>query len=60
MKTWLPALAFILQRVCKYITRWRAQIERNMPEENWPLLDAVLVACTALDEVVEGLIPNNT
>lgn len=57
MKTWLPMLAKILQRVCGYINRWRPQIERSLPEENWPLLDAVLTACTALDVVIEGLLP---
>jgi hypothetical protein len=58
MKTWLPTLAKVLQKVCGYINRWRPQIERHLPEENWPLLDAVLVACTALDQVVEDLIPD--
>lgn len=57
MKTWLPMLAKILQRVCGYINKYRAQLERNIPEEHWPLLDAVLVACQALDVVVEGLLP---
>ena len=56
VKTWLPTLAKVLQRVCKYINRYRNELERTIPEESWPLLDAVIVACQALDVVVEGLL----
>jgi hypothetical protein len=59
MKTWLPTLAKVLQKVCSYIERWRTQIERNLPEENWPLLDAVLVACSALDQVIDEIIDDD-
>ena len=58
MKTWLPTLAKVLQATCRYINRWRPQIEKHLPEENWPLLDAVVTACMALDLVVQELIPD--
>jgi hypothetical protein len=57
MKTYLPRLLQIARVICKYIRRYEDKIKANIPEESWPALAAVLVACDALEVVLETAIP---
>jgi len=54
-RTWIPKLVLILKTVCGYINRWESQLHKFIPEENWPLLDAVVTACVALETVLVEL-----
>lgn len=54
-KTWIPKLIDILHLTCGYILRWQPQLHKFIPEEHWPLLDAVVTACQALEEVLVDL-----
>lgn len=56
-KTWLPQLLKFGQRLCNYIRKYENQIKRTLPEENWGLLTAVLVACDALEVAIIALLP---
>lgn len=47
-KTWIPGLIYALKRACRYINRWKIQLQANVPPAAVPLLDAVLDACEAL------------
>jgi len=55
-RTYLPELRAVLMLGCKYIRRWRPQIEKFLPPENHTLLDGVLEACDALVEILDILI----
>lgn len=57
MKTYLPQLLKFGQRLCGYIRRYEDKIKQTLPEESWPLLAAVLVACDALEVAIMLLIP---
>jgi hypothetical protein len=57
MKTFLPQLLKIGRRLCGYIRRYEDKIKQTLPEEKWPLLDAVLVACDALEVAILLLLP---
>jgi len=60
LKTMLPGLLLVLRHVCSYIARNRDRIERFLETpENVLLLDAVVVACEAMEAVLKTLIPNN-
>lgn len=48
LKTWIPALIFTLKRTCRYINRWKIQLQAHVPPAAVPLLDGVLEACEAL------------
>ena len=51
-KTFLPTLAFMLGRLCAYITRYRIQIEESLaPVDVSPILDSVVEVCQALREL---------
>jgi len=54
-RTWIPKLVLILKTACGYINRWESQLHKFIPEENWPLLDAVVTACVALETVLVEL-----
>jgi len=60
LRTYLPKLAYLLHLVCGYINRWEDKIRQYIGEEGEPLLDAVLTACTALDEFLDEIIPQGT
>lgn len=57
MKTYLPTLVKILTHVCRYILRWNVQIKDNLPGPAAPAVDAVLEACQALIEIIDGELP---
>lgn len=51
-KTFLPTLAYTLNKLCLYITRYRIQIEESLaPLDVSALLDSVVEACQALREL---------
>jgi hypothetical protein len=54
-RTWIPQLIKILRKTCQYILRWRTQLGKFIPDESEPLLDAVVTACQALEEVLVEL-----
>jgi len=60
MKTYLPTLLFILNKVCKYILRYNVQIKANLPSNAAPAVDAVVTACQVLGAIVDGEIPDPT
>jgi hypothetical protein len=60
MKTYLPKLLFIARLLCNYIRRWESKIKDNIPEESWPILDAALTACDALEVLVQTLVGTST
>ena len=58
LRTMLPGLLAVLRLTCKYIARNRDRIERFLETpENVLLLDAVVVACEAMEAILETLIP---
>jgi len=58
-KTWLPQLLKLGQRLCSYIRRYEEQIKRPMTDDQKAIVDAALVACHALDVLVELLLPGD-
>lgn len=56
-RTFLPTLQFLLLRICRFIGKNRLVILEYLPPESEILLDAVLTACVALEEVVDSEIP---
>jgi len=60
-KTWLPGLLRWLDRLCRYIQENRRFLDRFLTtEEAQAALDATLVACQALHDVVIPLLPPET
>jgi hypothetical protein len=59
-RTYLPALRFVLHRVCKYIARYRDQIIGAVGAENTSKVDAVVTACNVLMAVLDVLIPSGS
>lgn len=55
--TGLPTLVKILLAVCGFINRNRARLLAYLPPDSEILLDAVLVACVALEEVAAAQLP---
>lgn len=51
-RTYLPTLVRILHAVCVYIARYREKIVGNLPPDSEPLVDAVIIACNALMDVI--------
>jgi len=60
LKTYLPKLLKIATTLCKYIRRWETQIRERLGESDEAKLDAVLVACDALEVALKLLIPGQT
>lgn len=60
VKTYLPMLLVVLRKTCQYIKRWEDKIKANVGEDNVALVDAVVVACEALEVVVDALTPSGT
>jgi uncharacterized membrane protein len=56
-KTWLPQLAKIAQRLCAYIRRYEEKIKAPMTDEQKAIVDAALLACSALDVLIAVLLP---
>lgn len=56
LRTYLPTLLVIAKSLCAYIRRHDEKIRQYIGEENEAVLDAVLVACDALESVLEVLI----
>lgn len=51
-RTYLPALQFIARRLCGYIRKYERQIRGNLDTSGEAALDAVLVACEALEAAI--------
>lgn len=56
-KTWLPQLLKIATKLCSYIRRYEEKIKAPMTDDQKAIVDAALVACTALEVLVEVLLP---
>lgn len=59
-KTWLPKLLLLAQALCKYIRRYEDKIKSMLPEGGPAAVDAVLLACDALETVILLVIPPAT
>jgi hypothetical protein len=58
-RTNLPKLAMLLLYLCGYINRHRITILKYLPEGSTAALDAVLVACSALELIVSAELPTD-
>jgi len=58
VKTFLPKLLLIARTLCNYIRRYDATIRKYIGEGNEATLDAVLVACDALEIAIEAVLPS--
>lgn len=56
-KSYLPKLLKLAQTVCNYIRRYQDKIAENLGEDGEALLDAVLVACDALEVAILLVLP---
>lgn len=60
-RTYLPKLLRLLRITCKYMKRWETFIRDHLPDEAaQTAFSNVLVACEALEAIVELLIPSET
>lgn len=57
LRTYLPLLKFLLQRVCNYIGTHRLKILEVIGEDNATALDGVIVACEVLVVILDEFIP---
>lgn len=58
LRTYLPKLLFLLRLVCKYIRRYEDAIRDNLPSDAArTALSAVIVACEAMEVILEEVIP---
>jgi len=54
----LPLLRLIAHRLCDYIRDHKDKIEEHIGEENVDTLNAALVACDLLCDVLDVIIPH--
>jgi hypothetical protein len=47
-RTFIPRLIYLIRVVCVYITRYRQQLNENLPPAAIPYLDEIMNACEAL------------
>lgn len=47
-RTFIPRLIYLIRLVCVYITRYRQQLNENLPPTALPYLDEIMAACDAL------------
>lgn len=60
LRTYLPGLLALLRATCRYIARNQDRIERFIGPENVAALTAVVVACEALEVILEAVIVPGT
>lgn len=61
LKTYLPKLLFIARLLCNYIRKYEDKIRTNLgTDANRAKLDALLLACDALEVVLEAIVPIST
>lgn len=58
LRTYLPLLRVIAQRVCGYINKHRDKIIENVGEGNAARIDAANDACAILVALLDTIIPN--
>lgn len=56
LRTYLPTLRVIARSLCGYIRRHDEKIREYIGTENEAALDAVLVACDALEAILDVII----
>lgn len=60
VKTYLPALLKIAQKLCSYIRRYEPTIVDFLGENGQSVVDAVLIACDALEVAILLVLPTDT
>lgn len=56
-KSYLPKLLLIAKSLCNYIRKHQDKISENLGDGGNAVLDAVLVACDALEVAIELVLP---
>ena len=60
VRTYLPTLKFLLNKVCKFIGNHRDRIVAVVGDENSDLVDGVVSACNLLMPILDEFIPDGT
>jgi hypothetical protein len=54
-RTYIPALLFIMNKLCRYIQKYQSQLNGNLTAPQKVLLEALLAACIALTDSIGEL-----